>query len=84
MTVPFAQQPRALRSTTRIGPTGKPTPARRCSAARVCALSRATVRIPPPSPPTLRLTSVRVRLPPNRGGIDYKESHARDAEEVRR
>jgi hypothetical protein len=42
MTVPFAQQPRALRSTTRIGPTGKLTPARRCSAARVCALSRAT------------------------------------------
>jgi hypothetical protein len=25
-----------------------------------------------------------VRLPPNRGGIDYKESHARAAEEVRR
>ena len=25
-----------------------------------------------------------VRLPPNRGGIDYKESHAREAEEVRR
>jgi hypothetical protein len=61
MTVPFAQQPRALRSTTRIGPTGKLTPARRCSAARVCALSRATVQIPPPSPPTLTLTSVPVR-----------------------
>jgi hypothetical protein len=26
----------------------------------------------------------RLRLPPNRGGIDYKESHARAAEEVRR
>jgi transposase len=25
-----------------------------------------------------------MRLPPNRGGIDYKESHAREAEEVRR
>jgi len=25
-----------------------------------------------------------VRLPPNRGGIDYKESHAGEAEEVRR
>ena len=25
-----------------------------------------------------------LRLPPNRGGIDYKESHAREAEEVRR
>jgi hypothetical protein len=25
-----------------------------------------------------------LRLPPNRGGIDYKESHARAAEEVRR
>jgi hypothetical protein len=25
-----------------------------------------------------------MRLPPNRGGIDYKESHARAAEEVRR
>src|SRR5215204_531257 len=61
MTVPFAQQPRALRSTTRIGPTGKLTPARRCSVGRVCALSRATVRIPPPSPPTLTLTSAPVR-----------------------
>jgi transposase len=27
---------------------------------------------------------VVLRLPPNRGGIDYKESHARAAEEVRR
>jgi hypothetical protein len=27
---------------------------------------------------------VEMRLPPNRGGIDYKESHARAAEEVRR
>src|SRR5215207_8584749 len=61
MTVRFAQQPRALRSMTRIGRTGKLTPARRCSAARVCALSRATVRIPPPSLPTLMLTSVPVR-----------------------
>ena len=51
----------ALRSTARIGPTGKLTPARRCSAARVCALSRVTVRIPPPSPPTLTPTSVPVR-----------------------
>src|SRR5215204_2232587 len=25
-----------------------------------------------------------LRLPPNRGGIDYKESHAGEAEEVRR
>ena len=25
-----------------------------------------------------------MRLPPNRGGIGYKESHAREAEEVRR
>jgi hypothetical protein len=25
-----------------------------------------------------------VKLPPKRGGIDYKESHAREAEEVRR
>ena len=25
-----------------------------------------------------------LRLPPNRGGIGYKESHAREAEEVRR
>ena len=25
-----------------------------------------------------------LKLPPNRGGIDYKESHAREAEEVRR
>jgi hypothetical protein len=24
-----------------------------------------------------------VKLPPKRGGIDYKESHAREAEEVR-
>ena len=28
--------------------------------------------------------AVLLRLPPNRGGIDYKESHARAAEEVRR
>ena len=27
---------------------------------------------------------VGVEAPPNRGGIDYKESHARAAEEVRR
>jgi hypothetical protein len=27
---------------------------------------------------------VLVKLPPKRGGIDYKESHAREAEEVRR
>jgi hypothetical protein len=27
---------------------------------------------------------VTVKLPPKRGGIDYKESHAREAEEVRR
>jgi hypothetical protein len=26
----------------------------------------------------------RLKLPPTRGGIDYKESHAREAEEVRR
>jgi hypothetical protein len=25
-----------------------------------------------------------LRLPPNRGGIGYKESHAREAEKVRR
>jgi hypothetical protein len=25
-----------------------------------------------------------LKLPPKRGGIDYKESHAREAEEVRR
>jgi hypothetical protein len=25
-----------------------------------------------------------MKLPPKRGGIDYKESHAREAEEVRR
>src|SRR5215213_8561381 len=58
---PFAQQPRALRSTTRIGPTGKLTRARRCSAAPVCALSRARVRTPPPSLPTLTPTSAPVR-----------------------
>jgi TrwC relaxase len=28
--------------------------------------------------------AAQLRLPPNRGGIDYKESHAREAEEVRR
>jgi hypothetical protein len=37
---------------------------------------------------TLRIAVIAgdlsVRLPPNRGGIDYKESHAREAEEVRR
>jgi hypothetical protein len=27
---------------------------------------------------------VTVKLPPKRGGIDYKESHAREAEDVRR
>ena len=27
---------------------------------------------------------VVMRLPPNRGGIGYKESHAREAEKVRR
>src|SRR5215208_4496398 len=58
---PFAQQPRALRSTTRIGPTGKLTRARRCSAAPVCAPSRAKVRTPPPSLPTLTPTSIPVR-----------------------
>jgi hypothetical protein len=26
----------------------------------------------------------KLKLPPKRGGIDYKESHAREAEEVRR
>jgi hypothetical protein len=31
-----------------------------------------------------RQESLTVRIPPNRGGIDYKESHAREAEEVRR
>jgi hypothetical protein len=30
------------------------------------------------------MRSRELRLPPNRGGIDYKESHAREAEEVRR
>src|SRR5215217_8171320 len=59
--VPFAQQPRALRSTARIGPTGKLARARRCSAARVCALSRARVRTPPPSLPTLTPTSDPLR-----------------------
>ncbi len=28
--------------------------------------------------------TIGLRLPPNRGGIGYKESHAREAEEVRR
>jgi hypothetical protein len=27
---------------------------------------------------------IRLRLPPNCGGIGYKESHVREAEEVRR
>src|SRR5215207_7971215 len=57
---PFAQ-PRTLRLTTLIGPTGKLTRARRCSAAPVCALSRARVRTPPPSLPTLTPTSAPVR-----------------------
>jgi hypothetical protein len=29
------------------------------------------------------MQKLSLRLPPNRGGIDYKESHAREAEEVR-
>jgi hypothetical protein len=61
LTVPFTQQPHALRSTARIGLTGKLTPARRCSVAPVGAMSRATVRIPPLSPPTPAPTSVPVR-----------------------
>jgi hypothetical protein len=61
LTVPFTQQPHALRSTARIGLTGKLTPARRCTVAPVGAPSRATVRIPPLSPPTPAPTSVPVR-----------------------
>ena len=44
------------------------------------------VRIVWPSAATITTPAhyLEVRLPPNRGGIDYKESHAREAEEVRR
>jgi hypothetical protein len=59
-----------------------------CAVAAVCSLTAAVVtqlqtsknyeeHIP-------RAQEVKVKLPPKRGGIDYKESHAREAEEVRR
>jgi hypothetical protein len=42
------------------------------------------VRAEPTGLEKLIVEVLTVRLPPNRGGIDYKESHARAAEEVRR